>query len=210
MKILLVEDEFYTVILACLVKAASTSQFPLDQLIVCLVKSGSQAYACYEAAAKSSQPYEVILMDNTLEDGIVGLDTAKNIRTFEEKNPTIPKAKIYSISGDREAKSEAFDGYFCKPVSPANLSSLFTPKNDAKATTTDTNSTDTIEVFGVPKPIAILQIEIAGQSNDMFSMPSPFLQPRFFANVSQAAAAAPDNVNEPLVPKPAPKSDSGT
>ncbi|MEO5334489.1 MAG: response regulator [Magnetococcus sp. YQC-5] len=103
-----------------------------------IVNSGEAALAEVKRAASESKPYQLVLLDWKMPDGMDGLETAQRIK---ESLDSVPIPRIILITAYsraeiiQEEKKKYIDGFVAKPIHPSKLLSailfVFDKKSDS-------------------------------------------------------------------------------
>ncbi len=114
MNILLMDDDIHVRI---------TTKSLLEHLghSVCAVDEGNAAIDAYRESLIANSPYDLVILDFSVSDGLGGEETLKVLRGID------PDAKVFVSSGFTDSYSEnefaelGFDDFIHKPLSIARL-----------------------------------------------------------------------------------------
>ena len=91
-----------------------------------LASNGEEAVEAYRNAFKSDDPFDIIIVDLTVAEGMGGIETVEQIRKFDKNVKVIVASGHLSETMLDELKSEGFNGSLAKPFKMDELEAVLT------------------------------------------------------------------------------------
>ncbi len=91
-----------------------------------LASNGDEAVEAYRNAFKSDDPFDIVLVDLVVSEGMGGIETVEQIRKFDKNVKVIVASGHLSETMLDELKSEGFNGSLPKPFKMDELEAILT------------------------------------------------------------------------------------
>ena len=91
-----------------------------------LASNGEEAVEAYRNAFKSDDPFDIVIVDLTVAEGMGGIETVEQIRKFDKNVKVIVASGHLSETMLDELKSEGFNGSLAKPFKMDELEAVLT------------------------------------------------------------------------------------